>query len=339
MSFIKGIDVSHWQGSINWPAVRASGVEIALIKISGADAGLYYDSKATVNYYGAKNAGIAIGGYHFAGGGDARAEAEYFVAGMRPFEENDVFVLDWEIKHADPVGWCAAFLNRVHELTGVWPLLYMNGSTFNAYSWNANSTIANCGKWIAWYGRDPEQTLPVNGVYVMHQYTSSGNVPGITTLVDLDAWYGSVDQFRKYGYHAPVTAPTPPPAPVITTKTETTTKEVPFQKLTVDSNEHEVGYSEVTQSGVNGVETIVTTVTYTDGKETSRAVTSDTVTKQPVNEITTNGVKPVQAPQEPSEPSSPDNGDTDDSDQKNDLSLFKRLLTAFWLALVKFWKS
>lgn len=219
MAHLNFIDVSKYQGNINWQAVRDAGYVGAVVKVSGSDAGDYYDPTCSTNYYGAKAAGLAIGGYHFAGGGDANHEAEFFVNGMKPFEEGDVFVLDWEIQHPDPVGWCDAFVNRVHDLTGVWCLVYMNGSTRNAFDWSR--IAAKCGFWIAWYGRDPESDLPVAGTYVMHQYTSTGQVPGIAGNVDLDAWYGTVEQFKKYGYHAPATpspapVPTPEPVPVPT---------------------------------------------------------------------------------------------------------------------------
>lgn len=207
---IKALDVSQWQGLINWDAVKAAGYEIAVIKMSGGDDGLYLDSKANQNYYGAQRAGLAVGMYHFAGGGDPIAEADYFVTACSPLAENDVMVLDWEVQHPNPVGWCQAFVNRVHERTGTWPLIYMNGSTRNAYDWTP--VVQNCGVWIAWYGCDPEGDLPVPGVYVMHQYTSTGSVPGIAGNVDLNAWYGTVEQFNKYGYHATV-APAPEPAP------------------------------------------------------------------------------------------------------------------------------
>lgn len=219
MSHIEAIDVSQYQQNINWAAVDRP---IAIIKMSGGDSGLYTDSKANANYYGAKAAGKALGMYHFAGGGNPENEADFFIAACSPLEENDVLVLDWEIEHADPVDWCTRFVNRVHDRTGVWPLFYTNGARLNQYDWSPVRN--NCGTWVAWYGQDPEGNLPISGPYVMHQYTSDGSVPGIAGRVDLDAWFGSVDQFKKYGYHsapqpdpvppAPTPAPVPPPEPV-----------------------------------------------------------------------------------------------------------------------------
>lgn len=230
MAQTQAIDVSRWQGDINWSEVTAP---IAIIKMSGGDDGLYTDSKAARNYAGARAAGKAVGMYHFAGGKDATNEADFFIAACSPLEENDVMVLDWEVQHPDPVGWCLTFVNRVHDRTGVWPILYLNGSTWNSRDWTPVTN--NCGVWVAWYDKDPNGDLPVNGkIYVMHQYTSEGTHPGIAGNVDLNMWYGTVLQFKKYGYHAPTgdisgatpspviappqpaePTPTPPPAPVI----------------------------------------------------------------------------------------------------------------------------
>lgn len=212
MSFLNFIDVSRWQGNIDWHAVKAAGIAGAIVKISGGDDGLYYDPLASQNYYAAKGAGLLIGGYHFAGHTNPVTEAEFFVNGMKPFENNDVFVLDYDSDTGDAVSWVQAFVNRVHELAGVWCIVYVNGSTRNAHDWSP--VAVNCGFWIAWYGKDPNADLPVNGTYIMHQYTSSGSVPGVAGNVDEDAVYMTPEQFELYGYHEPVT-PVVPPVPVI----------------------------------------------------------------------------------------------------------------------------
>lgn len=56
----KGIDVSHWQGTIDWNKVKAAGIEFAIIKAGGSDAGTYTDSKWEANYKGAKQAFVTM---------------------------------------------------------------------------------------------------------------------------------------------------------------------------------------------------------------------------------------------------------------------------------------
>ena len=80
----KGIDVSHWQGNIDWNKVKKAGIEFAIIKAGGSDAGFYTDSKWEANYKGAKAAGIPIGAYYFVGkdcvtAAAGKADAERFL--------------------------------------------------------------------------------------------------------------------------------------------------------------------------------------------------------------------------------------------------------------------
>ncbi len=77
--------------------------------------------------------------------------------------------------------------------------------------------------------------------------------------------------------------------PVIETKTETTTKSLPFETKYVDDNTLAQGTTKTTQNGVEGVETTTYSITYTDGVETAREVEKVEVTRQPVNKIIARG--------------------------------------------------
>jgi hypothetical protein len=188
MNYVSGLDCSQFNGTLNWPKVTE---KIAMIKMGGGDGGhLYLDNMATKNYYGAKAAGKAVGGYWFAGGGNPITEADYFIRAMSPLAVGDVFALDWEVSHVNPVQWCLQFVTEVHKKTGCWPLLYINESTCNAYNWEP--VLKNCGLWIADYEVSPDANVPIKYTYVMHQYSD--------TPYDHDAWFGTVDQFKAYGY-------------------------------------------------------------------------------------------------------------------------------------------
>lgn len=207
MTYVRAKDISRWQGA--W---QDTGEPIVLIKIGGGDDGLYYDSQATNNWNGAVAAGRAVGGYWFAGGGNPSAEAAFFLKGMEPLTEGDVYALDWEIQHADPVGWCREFMQYIHDAIGVWPLIYLNLSTLNSYDWSP--ILNNCGLWLADWDNNPDGPAVTTHTYVMQQYNDG-------PVYDHDTWFGTVDQFKKYGYHKPAPAqvvipapaPTEPPAP------------------------------------------------------------------------------------------------------------------------------
>ena len=220
MAWLGGCDISKWQGSINWPALDP-GTAFVVIKASGGDDGLYRDSQLTANQTGARSIAptTGVGYYHFAGGGDPVAEADYFLEQVGDLQEGEFLALDWEIGHADPVGWCTAFVNEVHTKTNVWPLLYVNASTLNGYAWTP--VTANCGVWVADWAVSPDANVATSYTYVMQQYKDNGTFPGIAGNVDSDAFFGTLDELRMYGYKAtPSPSPTPappatPPTPVI----------------------------------------------------------------------------------------------------------------------------
>lgn len=64
---MQGIDVSRWQGVIDWAKVKASGIKFAILKCGGSDNGFYTDRTFEANYKGCKDNGIAVGAYYFVG--------------------------------------------------------------------------------------------------------------------------------------------------------------------------------------------------------------------------------------------------------------------------------
>lgn len=217
MSYLKGLDVSHWNNYV------PGSEDFVMIKMSGGDAGLYMDSSASKNYTAAVGAGKVVGGYHFAGGGDPIAEADYFVRAMSPVAENDVYALDWEIQHTDPVDWCLQFVNEVHDKVGVWPLIYLNISTTNGYDWSP--VLANCGLWLAAPSYSFDSDAPISHTYVMQQGP-------IVNGIDSDAFFGSREELQAYGYHAPAATPPPPSTVISPTITDVTPPPSPAEPVT-----------------------------------------------------------------------------------------------------------
>ncbi len=88
--------------------------------------------------------------YHYAGGGNPEAEARYFIENVKNYIGQGILILDWE-KAENPAfgdtGWCLRFVQEVHQLTGVWPLIYVQESAV----WQVANCAALCALWGAKY--------------------------------------------------------------------------------------------------------------------------------------------------------------------------------------------
>jgi len=193
----QGIDASHWQGTINWTQVAGAGKRFVFLKVSEGTS--YTDPTFSSNRLGARNAGIAAGGYHFARPdattGDAVAEARAFVAAAT-FASNDLRpVLDIEVNGGLGVAalqsWVRGWLDEVYRLTGRRAIVYTSPS-FWKNSLGDTQAIALAGYttlWIAHWGVT-SPTVPAGnwGGYgwSFWQYSNCGSVSGISGCVDLD---------------------------------------------------------------------------------------------------------------------------------------------------------
>ena len=140
------------------------------------------------------------GFYHFAGDGDAVAEAVHFINNCSGYFGSGIPVLDWEGNQG--VDWVNRFVETVHEQTGVWPWIYANPWRFNQGGVNPN-----CARWVASY---PDVASPTwsqaqgwdcpaaDGNVVAWQFCSDGVVNGIAGNVDLDLFYGTKGQWQAY---------------------------------------------------------------------------------------------------------------------------------------------
>lgn len=209
--YLRFADISYAQGEYN---MSLNGDLLISIRMSHGDGALTYDTQAARNYANATAAGKTVCGYHFAGGGDPTAEAALFLSAMSPLAENDVMALDWEIEHPDPVGWCVTFMTYIHDRTNVWPLIYMDIDRLNRFDWTP--IFSNCGLWLAAPSFGFDEDIPM----VHHTYVAQQGP--IVNGVDTDAWFGTIEQFKAYGYHKesadpittpPITPPMPTPSP------------------------------------------------------------------------------------------------------------------------------
>ena len=205
-----GIDVSRFQGRIDWERVGETEVEFAFVQASrgsGADCAVeptrcgpdeFYDR----NYTRARQNGIRVGPYHraFAGGEDrlgikrdSRREAKVFLAEVGELDERDLLpVLDVETPFGglDPQGlrvWVRNWLTKVEKELGAKPIIYTNYSSWQATEDTTAFARRGYLLWVANFDVDRPKVpaLNWNGLgWSVWQYTSGGRVPGISGNVD-----------------------------------------------------------------------------------------------------------------------------------------------------------
>ena len=193
-----GLDISHWQGIVDWTNIPLSFV---FIKCGGGDAGYYTDLQFKNNKAGARKKGLITGYYWFAGHNDPVAEADKFVDTVGDIAQGELLALDAETGQS-PL-WCLKFLQEVEKKVGFKPLIY--APVGNGWDWSPVYKNNN-GLWVARYGLNtggvPMIFTPKIGpwtFYVVWQYTSRGRVQGINGLVDLDLCNCDLAVLKKYG--------------------------------------------------------------------------------------------------------------------------------------------
>ena len=203
---VKFIDISNWQRGIDvMSVVRNGGLTAVIVK---ATEGTGYVDPSCDGFVSTLRAnGMRFGFYHFAGNGDAVAEADFFRRNTTGYEKAGIPVLDWEGNQ--DVAWVNRFVERYHDLTGVWPWVYGN-----AWRFNQGTVNTNCGRWIAGYpangitdinyGINNDMPYGVNnGLVCAWQFSSSVRIAGYGGNLDGDVFYGDAAAWDKYAGGSP----------------------------------------------------------------------------------------------------------------------------------------
>jgi GH25 family lysozyme M1 (1,4-beta-N-acetylmuramidase) len=201
--YLEGIDVSHWQGNIDWAQVKAAGKRFAIAK---ATEGIgFKDDRYDRNKANARVEGIAFGAYHFARPSNTEPvrEADWFVDNSGYERGMIIPTLDLELTGGlGPnalTNWVKAWLQRVDERLGVKPMIYVSPSFWRS-NMNDSRWFADNGYAILWVAHWGVSSPSVPGSnwggrsWTFWQYTSDGRVPGIEGRVDLNRYrYPSLD--------------------------------------------------------------------------------------------------------------------------------------------------
>lgn len=199
---LKGIDVSHWQGDIDWQLVKNSGVEFAIIKAGGSDDGFYTDSKFESNYAGAKAVGLPIGAYYFVGkdfvsSADGKADADRFIEILKGKSFEYPVYLDIESTNPkDKEGVTDAAISFCRQMENAGYFVGIYGSDIGTFRTRLdNERLDNWTKWVANYSHEPSYVTD----YKMWQHSSKGNIAGIQGNVDLNICYADYPTIIKAG--------------------------------------------------------------------------------------------------------------------------------------------
>ena len=186
---IKGIDVSTFQGSINWSKVKQSGIQFAMIR--GGYGRFGYDEMFLSNYKKAKNVGMPIGVYHYSYANTvdkAKQEAEFVISYLKGKQFEYPIAYDIEDKTlmtlsvSELTSIVKTFCEKL-EAAGYYVSIYSGKYWFND---KLNMKILSCyDVWLAQWNTKPTYTGP----FGMWQYSSKGIVEGISGRVDMDYAY------------------------------------------------------------------------------------------------------------------------------------------------------
>lgn len=197
---LNGIDISSWQSDIDAGAVDGDFVICKATEGTG-----YVSPSCDRQYQAAKKAGKLLGVYHYANGGYAVAEADYFLENVSGYIGEAILCLDWESQNnprfnkGGDAAWIKTWCDRVYEKTGVRPLVYLSAS----YRSLANG-IGDYGLWIAQYANMDAtgyQNSPWNeGAYscAIRQYSSCGRLSGYSGNLDLNKAYMDAAAWKRY---------------------------------------------------------------------------------------------------------------------------------------------
>ncbi|HXO21200.1 MAG TPA: GH25 family lysozyme [Thermoanaerobaculia bacterium] len=188
----QGIDVSHYQGTVNWPEVRQAGIEFAFAKAT--DGLTWTDPQFADNRPAMKAAGLLRGAYHFfEPADDAAQQAQFFLQTVQLAAGDLPPALDVETAASSAMAlWegVETWLQTVAAATGVQPFLYVDPTFADEYEIPAS--LAAYPLWIAEYDV-AQPTLPEGwSTWLIWQQSESGTVSGVTGTVDLDVLNGPI---------------------------------------------------------------------------------------------------------------------------------------------------
>ncbi|OZJ04812.1 hypothetical protein BZG36_02355 [Bifiguratus adelaidae] len=203
---LPGLDVSSYQGNVNWGTVASQGAKFAYVKAT--EGTTYTNPYFASQYDGSYNAGLIRGAYHFAhpDSSSGATQANYFLAhgggwsadgktlpGALDIEYNPNGAKCYGLSQSAMVSWIQDFSNTYHSHTGRYPVIYTTTDWWTTCTGNSAAFGTNNPLWIARYSSSVG-TLPAGwGYESFWQTADSGTFPG-----DQDIWNGDAAGLSRF---------------------------------------------------------------------------------------------------------------------------------------------
>lgn len=191
-----GIDVSHYQGTIDWRQARQLDITFAFIKATEGVTGV--DPNFKVYWTDSRAMGVLCGAYHFyQPGDDPEKQAHHFLETAAPGPGDLRPVLDVEVSNeiepAQIVDGIQTWLETVQQAIAVEPIIYTSPEFWNGLR---TDQFGDYPLWVANYGvKTPE--LPAGwSAWTFWQYSQSKRIRGVQGIVDLDVFNGTIEQLE-----------------------------------------------------------------------------------------------------------------------------------------------
>jgi len=201
---IHGVDISKWQGQVDWASLRQAGTKFAFIKAT--EGGDHVDSRFLENWHGAKKAGVPRGAYHFVYWcRPAHEQAAWFKKNVPadPDALPPVLDVEWngqsvncpkKVPREQALAMIEVMLREMEAHTGKRPIIYTD-ITFHKEILEGEFT--DYPFWIRSTAAEPHERYN-NRRWTFWQFTTTGRVPGVNGDVDRNTFYGTESQWRMF---------------------------------------------------------------------------------------------------------------------------------------------
>ena len=199
---VHGVDVSHYQNSINWDSVAATGVQFAFVKATEGET--WQDSFFCKNWEKMRQVGLKRGAYHFFNPSlNTQLQAENFLdlIDLRPGDLPPVVDIEGRegVSDAVLVAKLRVWLWKVEQKTGARPIIYTNMNFYE--KWLAGH-FDEYPLWIARFSDEKPIISPGND-WVFWQYANHGRLSGVAGPVDFNVFRGQLSELERLCIPAP----------------------------------------------------------------------------------------------------------------------------------------